>query len=147
MRAHRRPAEEPDHQDGDKQARTGHCHEGDCHEQERYGQHDIDEPGQDRVGPAPEETRDQADNNPGDHREHGGHDPDQQGDPRAVGNTDRNVTAEVIGAERELRTWRLRQPFRAQAGIAVLLVDRMADKRGHQRGEYGDQDDQYDHGQ
>ena len=123
---HRRPAEEPDDQDGDDQARPGDRHQRDGDQQERHRQHDVDQAGPGRCRPRRRGSRPPGRRTtPITTVSAVASDADEQRDPGAVGDPDQDVAAEVVGAEPELAVRGHAAARRGQAGVAVLLVRRV----------------------
>src|ERR1035437_4215389 len=107
--------------------------------------------GQHRVHEAAEETGGEPDDDPGHHGDARGDDTDEQRDPRAVGDPDKDVAAQIVGAHPELARGAHGQAIGGQPDLAVLLVRWVAGDHGGKRSEDRhqndeDDDDERDHG-
>ena len=118
--------------------------EGYGEQEERQGENEIDQAGDDRVDDPAEVTGDKAQHRSDGDGEQRRHHADEQGDPGAISDPHENVAPEIVGSEQERATGTDRLAETVQPGGAVLVIHSMP-RHGCEKGSKdGDQDDHTD---
>ena len=109
---HRRPAEERDHGDADREARAHHATSARAKTRNGSDRNTSIVAREDAVDDAAVPAGDDADDRADQHGERAGEKADEQRHPRAVGDADQHVAAETVGAEQERAARGQRNPGR-----------------------------------